>query len=68
MWVLSSRCCCGGCSPASMAENPYMTESHQFGIDPKRLELWIPNRASTRGGAGAVVPLFSGSRCTGSLT
>lgn len=49
-------------------ENPYMTASHQFGIDPERLELWIPNRASTHGGAGAVVPLFSGSRCNGSLT
>jgi hypothetical protein len=36
----------------------YMAASHDFGIDPERLELWIPNRASAKGHDGDVVPLF----------
>lgn len=39
-------------------DSPYMPASHDFGIDPERLELWIPNRASTEHGGGEVVPLF----------
>lgn len=37
-------------------ESPYMAASHDFGIDPERLELWIPNRASTKRSGGEVVP------------
>lgn len=39
--------------------SPYMAASHDFGIDPERLELWIPNRGSSQPeGGGQVVPLF----------
>ncbi|QLL08855.1 XRE family transcriptional regulator [Mycobacterium vicinigordonae] len=44
---------------------PYMAASHDFGIAPELLELWIPNRAAKRGPTGDVVPLFStGQRST----
>ncbi|MBS9535912.1 ImmA/IrrE family metallo-endopeptidase [Mycobacterium sp. M1] len=41
-------------------DSPYMAASHDFGIDPHRLELWIPNRtaAQRKSGDGDVVPLF----------
>lgn len=38
--------------------SPYMFASNRFGIDPERLELWIPNRAKTQLGKGDVVQLF----------
>lgn len=45
---------------STYGESPYMAASHDFGIDPERLELWIPNRASATHGGGDVVPFSRG--------
>ena len=40
-------------------DTPYMAASHDFGIAPELLELWIPDRASAnRQRDGDIVPLF----------
>lgn len=43
---------------STYGHSPYMAASNRFGIDPERLELWIPNRAATGPGKGDVVQLF----------
>jgi hypothetical protein len=40
-------------------DTPYMAASHDLGIAPELLEVWIPNRASIKGRCeGDVVALF----------
>ncbi len=45
---------------ARYGRSPYMAASHDFGISPELLELWIPNRGAEKpaGYAGQVAPLF----------
>jgi Zn-dependent peptidase ImmA (M78 family) len=48
---------------SAYGDAPYMAASHDFGIAPELLEVWIPNRASAkRQRAGDVVSLFSDDR------
>ncbi|KAA1430672.1 XRE family transcriptional regulator [Mycolicibacter sp. MYC123] len=47
---------------STYGDAPYMAASHTFGIDPERLELWIPNRAASHTLGGDVLPLIRRQR------
>lgn len=42
--------------------SPYMAASREFGIDPERLELWIPDRARPKPAGADVIPLVRKSK------
>jgi Zn-dependent peptidase ImmA (M78 family) len=47
---------------STYGDSPYMGASHAFGIDPERLELWIPNRAASQTRNGDILPIFRKQR------